>query len=805
MVFPPKLSRIVVAFLALALRSAPSTFAWDNSSPFRVLLKIEPETVASNGRPAAQPQANRVVRARIDFATVLKGFGEKAEFDARTLRAVAIDGDQAAKHNLPIRWDHRYSKVDQSYRTAGDMTFVVSDPATTQVAVYFGAEQAPDATAETLIGDGDLLREVGSGTRTLAAPGCYPVVIDFDGDGRRDLLGSDRYGTGSHVVWFRNIGSDASPKFSQREFYPLETAAGARISNPNHGWLLTPALADFDGDGRVDLFAGGWCRYLTFHKNVAAAGQPVFDDGRRIFDARALPGLDYGRNPDTPYQGVFIEPCDWDGDGHVDLLCGTYLRGHIYLLRNSGRMADGLPVLEAPQALEANGKEIDFLYHAKPSVADWDGDGDLDLWSGQYYTEDAPHRNGTAGVYYFENQGTRREPKLAAGVAVRDVAGRVLTAGYHSEPTMVDWNLDGAMDLLVSGSLSAQLYLNQGTPKSPKLAPSPLLCEGLAECRVDGFAYPVAYDLDRDGTLDLIVGDGSGVVSFFRGQTDGRFAPAKRLKSAGVEIDEVGCPDGGEAHRGYVKVAIAEWNDDDYADLVMWTNNGMAGWQRGKLADDGWCLKFFPGTADPFDFGPPSEIRAGGQHIRAGYRSKPDVVDLDDDGLLDLVVACGSGKVNDQCTIMFAKNVGSKSNWKLADLVPLTHANGAALGVSVRTAVRLVDWDSDGDLDLFTGNQASIGLRYWENVGTKAKPTFAQPKAMKQVNEICGSHHEIGVDVVDFDQDGSLDLLVGNGDSGTIHFFRSEFLTGPTPARISAVESRTGKRRSSSELGMTDR
>jgi hypothetical protein len=112
----------------------------------------------------------------------------------------------------------------------------------------------------------------------------------------------------------------------------------------------------------------------------------------------------------------------------------------------------------------------------------------------------------------------------------------------------------------------------------------------------------------------------------------------------------------------------------------------------------------------------------------------------------------------------------------LAAPVPLRTSDGRPLCANVRTAVRLVDWDGDGKLDLFTGTLWPEGVRYWKNVGTKTRPVFAPPTSLAAVNEIVKSHHEVGVDVVDLDGDGSLDLLVGSGDSGMIHFFRHGFV-----------------------------
>lgn len=599
------------------------------------------------------------------------------------------------------------------------------------------------------------------------------------------------------MVWFRNVGTDEVPVFSARETYPLETIDGKTISNPNRGWMLTPVLRDWDGDGRPDLLAGGWCRYLTFYKNVGTRERAVFALGQTIFDANIFPGFDYGKTPDTLYQGVFIEPCDWDGDGREDLLCGSYARGRVFFLRATGRDAAGLPILAPPVALQAGGKEIDFLVHGKPSVGDWDGDGDLDLISGQYYGEASPAKlTGAFGCYFFENTGSRTQPVLAKGTHLRDADGKLIWTGVHTGVTMVDWDRDGRMDIFASGMRGSALYLRQGNAGKGDLVLTPVTALGSAPSRVSNFAYPLIHDFDRDGTRDLLVGEGDGYVYFFRGGKDQQFLAPVKVKSEGREIHEVGCPDGGEAECGYVKVALADWNRDGHRDLIMWSNNGRTGWQNGFLGPDGWCLKFFPGTANPLDFGAPSEIQADGRHIVAGYRSKPDVADLDGDGWVDLVVSCGQGTVRDTTpTLMFFRNLNgqrakgsSAENFgkspPLAAGVPLVTEDGKSIGATVRTAVRLADWDGDGDLDLFAGNH-SPGLRYWENRGSKTKPVFAAAKTFTLVNETTKSSHEIGVDVVAFDDGRRPDLVIGNGDSGQVHLFRRSFLESkPVPTLL---------------------
>ena len=67
--------------------------------------------------------------------------------------------------------------------------------------------------------------------------------------------------------------------------------------------------------------------------------------------------------------------------------------------------------LAPPVRIEAGGKPIDTeVGHAAPFVCDFDGDGQRDLLVGQF---------GNGILRIFRNEGTNREPRLAAGVEFR--------------------------------------------------------------------------------------------------------------------------------------------------------------------------------------------------------------------------------------------------------------------------------------------------------------------------------------------------------------------------------------------------
>ena len=87
-----------------------------------------------------------------------------------------------------------------------------------------------------------------------------PVVADWDGDGRPDLIvGAD---DGS-VVWFRNAGSARAPRLeAARQLVgksPVGWGDDDRRGPRDWGLRVKPCIFDWDGDGRPDLLLGDMC------------------------------------------------------------------------------------------------------------------------------------------------------------------------------------------------------------------------------------------------------------------------------------------------------------------------------------------------------------------------------------------------------------------------------------------------------------------------------------------------------------------------------------------------------------------
>jgi hypothetical protein len=205
--------------------------------------------------------------------------------------------------------------------------------------------------------------------------------------------------------------------------------------------MFSPQLADYDGDGRLDLIAGSdccqeGCFYLfRGQKNGGYAARqavkPLFP--RAQFDDRQL-------QPDS-LQSRPAE-ADLNGDGKSDVLLGGNHEETLAVAYGPLVGKDELTV----QRMWPKGQEpfAPMLLSTNPVLADWDGDGLLDLIQGAGEWGKDGWRN--RGVYWYRNVGTKRVPKFGPSQLLIADNDRAETTGI----CVADWNGDGRPDLIAS-------------------------------------------------------------------------------------------------------------------------------------------------------------------------------------------------------------------------------------------------------------------------------------------------------------------------------------------------------------------
>lgn len=272
-----------------------------------------------------------------------------------------------------------------------------------------------------------------------------------------------------------------------------------------------PVAADWDGDGDEDLVVG--LRSADQHGGVAVALRG--DDGSlaepvTVFSSGTM-GTVFGW---TLYGRPAVG--DLTGDGEADLVLASYYSNKGVALCAGGgdgaaRVdAAGCSVLRTTGGQPVGATTGSTVAYVSPELADWDADGDLDLLVGTGASA------AEKGVRLYRNTGTVTEPAFAppAWVVRTGTTSGLVGEEYH-EPTMVDLDDDGRLDLLVAGSqvgsdrdFRLHQCLDAADAGEPRFtACTPLTLPGLVNNVVD------ATDWDGDGYLDLLRGFHSGWIT----------------------------------------------------------------------------------------------------------------------------------------------------------------------------------------------------------------------------------------------------------------------------------------------------
>lgn len=539
-------------------------------------------------------------------------------------------------------------------------------------------------------------------------------------------------------------------------------------------------------------------------------------------------------------------PMDFDGDGDMDLVvsCPDTPYNGTYFFENTSGASVKMPVFEKPKKIgegmknlqlytdndniKVFGRGVEYLNfkenifsdpkelplkeeiekgHKKIRFSQWkyvdyEKDGDLDIivgiddW-GDYGWDNAFDQKGnwTNGplhgyVYLLENKdGTYvNQGKIKANGKPIDLYGA-------PSPNMMDFDGDGDLDLICGEFLDRFTWFeNTGTRENPVFSEGRFLSNETGVIKMDlEMIVPTAVDWDKDGDVDLIVGDEDGRVAFV--ENTGKLQQNMPIFKSPVYFRQKA----GDLKFGALATPYSvDWDDDGDEDLIVGNSAGYIAFieNLGGESMPKWAepvrLRNIEKKEIRYLAGEKGSIQ-GPAEEKWGYTTL-SVNDWDGDGLKDVIVNSIWGK------IMWHRNVGTKGNpllekavpvkvdWK-TDVVPKPEWNWwnpekDELATQWRTTPVAIDWNKDGMMDLVMLDHEGYlsfferfrkdgqlvlkpGKRIFYGVGASEfdnkNVAINQVEGPLRLNN--GKHGKSGrrkICFADWDNDGDLDLIVNS-------------------------------------------
>jgi enediyne biosynthesis protein E4 len=405
-----------------------------------------------------------------------------------------------------------------------------------------------------------------NGTPTiLEETGPGVCVSDYDGDGYPDIYfvnGRDLYGRGISVsnALYRNNGDGT--------FTDVTGAAGV----PGTAYGLGCAWGDYDNDGYPDLYVTQYGRNVLYHNNgngtftdvTAKAGVTGTELGTTFHSAATF--FDYDRDG---YLDLYV-------GGYGNFLPGSQRTCDI----GHGVLSPCRPMVYpgSPGVLYHNNRNGTFTdvtrragvfkpdYNLAVSAGDYNNDGWPDLFVANDGTEAALYRNNQNGTF--------TDVGLSSGMALtadgNAMAGMCVALG--------DYGNDGHLALFITDfePLSDHLWRNDGKGHFDEVSDAAGITAPTRNVLSFGCGF---FDYDNDGWLDLFVANGHisaeiakvspqmtyrQLDSLFHNDRNGKFTDVTRVSGPGLAKAYVG--------RG---VAFADFDNDGRIDVVV-ANNGDA-------------------------------------------------------------------------------------------------------------------------------------------------------------------------------------------------------------------------------------
>jgi hypothetical protein len=486
--------------------------------------------------------------------------------------------------------------------------------------------------------------------------GCW---FDYDSDGFIDLylvngttLEQIQKGapqkTTNHL--FRNNGDGTFRDVTAR------TGVGGR------GWGFGCVAADYDNDGRTDLFVSNFGPNILYRNR----GDGSFED------ATARAGVAGG---DIWHAGAAFG--DYDRDGHLDLFVPGYLDFNLRKPELKACEYRGIQVRAcgpmgyrgAPDLLFRNNGDGTFsdatsrakvtdggLYFGFQAVfEDFDGDGYPDIF--------VANDSNPNYLYLNKRNGTFEETGVAAGVAYSSNGKEMSSMGV----AVGDYDRDGLMDIFVTTFANDNyvLFHNDGDGFFTDVSyPS-----GVGEATIPYLGWGTCFlDYDNDGFSDLFMANGhvypevDGALretyrqplQLFRNLGSGKFRDVS--ESTGLR---------GLKPRSARGAACGDFNNDGFVDVVVSNIDDTPQLLRNRGTDGShWIALQLQGTkSNRSAVGAKVKLTAGGAVQHATVRAGGNFLSGD-----DMRVHFGLGSHTGGVTAEVTWPLGAKENFQISKI-----------------------------------------------------------------------------------------------------------------------------------------
>lgn len=565
----------------------------------------------------------------------------------------------------------------------------------------------------------------------------WMLLADYNCDGKEDIFCYSSAGAGFDV--YKNISSPSTGLQFEKvvtqqksAYFPNaspSTACGpVKRCNLYVSSVDVPALSDIDNDGDLDVITFDLLNgsHMLYHKNMSKelfnscdslnfqianncwgyASENTLNNTYTLFDTCKNDGIidpeftHNLENPPTTRHSGSCELCiDLDADGDKEFIVGDISFSNLTMLTNGGSPTKASFVKKDTTFPSQTGGTVpvDMTVFPCGYYLDVDGDGIRDL----IVSPNAPNASENFNsVLYYKNNGTDNSPifQLKQGNLLQD---QMIDVGEGAYPVLFDYNNDGLIDMFIGNygyfnrmefEHKVALFKNTGTANKPKFE---LVTRDYANLSTSGLTNlaPAFGDLDGDGDPDLIIGDYSGNIHYFRNVASAGTEPnfvltQVKLKSTNNRIIDVG---------DFAVPQLVDMDKDGKVDLII-------GGRNGKLA---YYHNTGVGTVTPqFDstslfFG---EVNVS--HI--GYSltyAHPFL--FTDKGITKLLVGSQDGYLH------LYDNIDGNLNGKF-NLVDSTYLK---IKQGTRSAPALADLNNDGYLDLVIGNYEG-GVSFYMGAST---------------------------------------------------------------------------------------